>query len=144
MLLKLSDTEIQSLPPGAQSSENWMKPPTHLIKVNVDAYVSEDGVIGIGMVAIDNLGQILIAATWKRTLYVQNQEAEEHGNIDLESELDANSSSMHLSSVQAPKIGPILAPRRPNSTQGQPDWHLGAHAQCQQPKFSITLAIFSA
>ncbi|XP_057720352.1 uncharacterized protein LOC130934843 [Arachis stenosperma] len=74
--LRITDAEIQSPPPDSNSSERWNCPPTNTIKINVDASTSENGLVGIGIVARDNFGAILMASTWKGDLSLNSQEAE--------------------------------------------------------------------
>uniref|UniRef100_A0A803MVQ0 RNase H type-1 domain-containing protein n=1 Tax=Chenopodium quinoa TaxID=63459 RepID=A0A803MVQ0_CHEQI len=52
---------------GAQSKQGgvskWLKPPTSVLKINVDAHVREGGEGGLGVVVRDEGGTILTTAT---------------------------------------------------------------------------------
>ncbi|MED6211301.1 hypothetical protein PIB30_072453 [Stylosanthes scabra] len=70
------DTELKTPPPGSKSSNNWREPPTHMVKINVDSTIINDKEVGIGVIARDYQGQILMASTWRKALSLEVHEAE--------------------------------------------------------------------
>ncbi|MED6219069.1 hypothetical protein PIB30_032434 [Stylosanthes scabra] len=67
---------MASHPPGARSVEKWETPPTNEIKINVDAACIDEEMVGIGVVAKDSFGSLLMASMWKASLSVSSKEAE--------------------------------------------------------------------
>ncbi|MED6109662.1 hypothetical protein PIB30_035739 [Stylosanthes scabra] len=66
--IQKTETELKTPPPGSESSDNWREPPTHMVKINVDSTIINDKVVGIGVIARDCQGQILMASTWRKAL----------------------------------------------------------------------------
>ncbi|MED6135081.1 hypothetical protein PIB30_042892 [Stylosanthes scabra] len=73
------ETELKTPPPGSESSDNWREPSTHMVKINVDSTIINDKVVGIGVIARDCQGQILMASTWRKALSLEVHEAEALG-----------------------------------------------------------------
>ncbi|XP_057250488.1 uncharacterized protein LOC104890183 isoform X4 [Beta vulgaris subsp. vulgaris] len=48
---------------NARSSKVWQPPPAGCVKLNVDASIGDDGWVGMGVVARNDVGEVLFAAT---------------------------------------------------------------------------------
>lgn len=53
----------RSLPRRRPSSSSWITPPVGVVKLNVDASLATEGWIGMGVVARNHEGRVLVAAT---------------------------------------------------------------------------------
>lgn len=50
-------------PKSKSSSKIWCAPPDGIVKINADASLRDEGLVGLGAVARDNHGQVIFAAT---------------------------------------------------------------------------------
>ncbi|XP_015943920.1 uncharacterized protein LOC107469042 [Arachis duranensis] len=74
--LTVIEDVIHPPPLGSQSVEFWRRPPTHKLKINVDASCIDEETVGIGAVARDSEGTILMSGMWKVNLSIKSHEAE--------------------------------------------------------------------